>query len=230
MGLTLSVGFLAEMIELDPEGANWFRGSLQQLNVALEAAGLMHHVEPEQCVRLSDDMFGYFGLHYPRRIAAHLCLRKDIPPPGNDDAAHDAVLLEYINAIENQKKSIFGRLFPGKSISRDFDHLINHSDAEGYYVPQDFSDVIFPAPNLDIPGGMIGSSQRLLRELLRIADVLELPIDLDPDCDELIEAAEHQGADETRKWKRYGMESYACLQLMRAAKVSIEQSALLVFT
>ncbi len=228
MGLCVCVGYYADLVTVDEEGANWFRNEVERLNRFLESAGLSPHTEPENCPDWSADMFGYSGLHYLRRIAAHLELGATLPEPGGADAPEDPVLQEYYKSVSNSGASFWKSLFGRKAANRAFDHLINHSDAEGFYVPQDFPDVLLPPEDLEIPGGLVGSSVRLLEETRVLAEQLELPLDLDPESDEVFESAESQGEGDQR-WKRYGIESYTCLTLHKAARLSIEHGALVVF-
>jgi hypothetical protein len=229
MGLVVEVGFLERMLSDDEEGAVWFREELGKLNPYLESCGLRAHTEPESCPIFSAEMYGYSGLHYLRRVAAHLELRGKLPEPGTQDAAQDSVLVEYFALLEKPSLSVFSRLFARKPKARGFDHLIFHSDAEGFYLPQDFVEVLFPPPERKISGGMIGSSQRLAVETARLAKALELPLTLDPESDEVFAAVEAQGEGEAR-WQRYGVESFTCLQLHHAAQHSIAQGAALFFT
>jgi hypothetical protein len=228
MGLSIEVGYLADMLDNDEEGATWFRDNLAQLNLHLRASGLAPHQEPETCPVFSADMFGYSGLHYLRRAAAHLSLRGSLPPPGGKDASDDPVLAEYYDQVDQPRGGLLGRVFSRQPLKRKFEHLILHSDAEGYYVPQDFPEVLFPPEELKIPGGMVGSSQRLLQEMTVLAEALQLPPGLDPEADEVWQAADSQGTGEAQ-WQRYGVESYVCLRLLRAAQHSIANSALIVF-
>jgi hypothetical protein len=48
-------------------------------------------------------------------------------------------------------------------------HLIVHADAEGWYVPIDFEDMLYDDGAAGLPGGILGSSPRLLAELRSIA-------------------------------------------------------------
>lgn len=202
MGLSIQVGGFE-----DP-------GMYEGLSEALVQAGLSPHKEPDS---LGDDpafscqMRGYSGLHYLRRLAAYIGLGRGVPVPGTGDATEDPVLEEYYDVLA-----------PG------FEHLLLHSDAEGFYVPQDFEDVIFPDDALRIPGGTIGSSPRLLDECKRLAEWLELPLDTDPESDDVWDAADAPPSDGP-KWKRYGNESFSCIRLIRAAEASIESGAAIVF-
>lgn len=229
MGLSIEVGYLADMRENDEEAAQRFRDEIERFNGHLAAVGLAVHREPESCPVYSADMGGYSSLHHLRRLAAHLSLRGKLPEPGDKDSSKDPVLEEYFRRFENSGPSWISRLFGRKQPVGEFDHLICHSDAEGYYVPQDFAAVLFPPKTLQISGGMVGSSQRLLQETMRLADALQLPLSLDPESEEVWQAVDSRGKGNLR-WQRYGMESFVCLRLHRAAQHSISNSALLVFT
>ena len=77
---------------------------------------------------------------------------------------------------------------------------------------------------------MIGSSVVLKRELEILAEALKLPLDLDPDSRELWELAQEQGTGRKRRsWRRYGLESVACIQLYQASVKSLEKKAAIVF-
>lgn len=59
-------------------------------------------------------------------------------------------------------------------------HLICHSSAEGYFVPVDLSSPVFlPEGSGVAGGGVVGSSQGLMRELRRCADDLGITLDDD---------------------------------------------------
>jgi hypothetical protein len=76
---------------------------------------------------------------------------------------------------------------------------------------------------------MIGSSIRLKQELEVLAEAMGLPLNQDPDSRELWELANNQGKGKKRGWRRYGIESVACVQLHRAAKESVESGGAIVF-
>lgn len=228
MGLALEVGCLAGLIELDEEGADWFREDMERLNRCLQQNGLEPHTEPEQCEAWSCDMFGYSGLHYLRRIAAHWDIHGRLPTPGDDDASSDPVLADYYALIGKSKPGLLSRLTRRRSIQRSFDHLIVHSDAEGYYIPQDFPEVLFPPDELEIPGGMVGSVQRLQEECRQLARNIELPLDLDFESDMVCVAMESQGQG-VQQWEKYGVESYTCLALSNACAHALAHHAVIVF-
>ena len=156
-------------------------------------------------------MYGYSGLHYLRRFAAYLDLKGTIPDPGDQESSKDPVLAKYYQR------------------GGTFDHLIQHSDAEGYYLPSEFPQVFFTDADSKIAGLAVGSSTSLLAECERLAVALKLPAHLDPENEEVWEACEHQGKGNLR-WKSYGIESFTCLCLLRAARHSMETGAAIVFT
>ena len=224
MGLALCVGVPSEIRESDPEYVAYFEEQVEAINGVLESFGLPPHREPfdvEDERTFECDMIGYSGLHYLRRFAAHLALGKELPPPGDDDSASDPVLRDYYKIFD----ASFAR---GQASDIAFQHLIVHGDAEGYYLPVEFEEVIIPDPSLEIAGGMLGSSHALLRECHELAQALELPEDLSLDDERIWQAVENQGAGEA-KCERYGVESYTCLALMKACGASVDTGAAIVF-
>jgi hypothetical protein len=159
-------------------------------------------------------MFGYSGLHTLRRLAVHLAETGTLPDPLAD--AHGATRDPLL-------KEAYAR--PPGEPAGSFDHLIYHSDCEGYYVPVDFGQVI---ADERLAGGYLGSSVRLLAETRRIATVLGLPEDLDPDSEEVSSACQGSAAA-AEGWQRYGVESYGCLRLIQSAKHSIATGAAIAF-
>lgn len=230
MGLALEVGILADLNEHDAEGAGWFRKTFNSLNRFLAAENLPAHNEPDECQVWSADMFGYSGLHYLRRIAAYVDSSGELPPPDDDSSSKDPRLEAYFEHVTGQSAGFLSRLFRKPvAFQRGFDHLICHSDAEGFYLPRAFDEVLYPPDEYEIPGGMVGSSPRLLAELERLVALLEIPRHLTPESDELWEAAESQGNGDAT-WQTYGIESYSCVVLAEGCRRSIKTGAALVFT
>ena len=224
MGLALCVGVPSEIRDSDPEYIAYFEEQVEAINGVLESFGLPLHHEPfdvEDERTFECDMIGYSGLHYLRRLAAHLALGRELPPPGGDDAGGDPVLSDYYRIFD----ASFAR---GEASGIAFQHLIVHGDAEGYYLPVEFEDVIIPDASLEIAGGMLGSSHALLRECRELAQGLELPEDLSLEDERVWQAVESQGEGEA-KWERYGIESYTCLALIRACEASVDTGAAIVF-
>jgi hypothetical protein len=232
MGLSIQVGMVADLKRNDPEGCEQYREGLAKLSKLLVAAGLKPHAEPEELPEeqvWSSDMWGYSGLHRLRRVAAHLALGLPLPPPAKDDA-DDPVTERYYAAASGGGGGLLARLL-GKTPRPQklaFQHLILHSDAEGYYLPQDFPDVFFPATSAAIAGGMVGSAPRLLDECRRLATALGIPADLDPESDELAEAAESPDPA-AEGWRRYPIETFGCVRLIAACEASLKTGAAIVF-
>jgi hypothetical protein len=219
MGLSIEVGIVADLVVNDEEGAEHFQQEFSALSRYLSTIGLQPHIDPPDAKVWSGDMYGYSGLHYLRRLGAHLHYTQRLPAPGDEHSAKDPLLERYYSDFDHSD--------PRKQFG-GYDHLIVHSDAEGYYIPQDFERVIIPGESCLIAGGMVGSSPRLRDECRKIAAVLQLPLELEADDERVINAAESQGAGVG--WERYGRESYSCLQLYRAACHSVSSRAAIVFT
>lgn len=231
MGLSLSVGYLADVLSGDPEGSAEVSSYFVRLNEALVAAGYKLHREPvelDESLCFSCDMWGYSGLHHLRRIAAYAARGLPLPPPVAEGATDDPVPKRYYTEV-TRPPNLAARLWRSRSgDSLRYQHLIVHSDAEGFYVPQDFLKVIFPADSLKIPGAMIGSVQRLQAECRALAKLLEIPEGLDIESDEVLEAAEDP-ASFTVRWQRYGVESFSCIRLLAACQASLNTGAAIVF-
>jgi hypothetical protein len=213
MGLALEVGILADLRQNDEEGYEYFCSQFQTINQYLQSVSLPLHREPEDCAVWSCGMLGYSGLHYLRRIAAHLDLNGQLVSPGNhENTRDDPALNDYYSLLGNGS----------------YDHLIQHSDAEGYYLPIALTEVLYTEQPLGIAGGIIGSSVNLLRECEQLAAVLGIPAALTENSSELRQAAMSQGEGSTL-WQRYGVESYICVCLMQGCRAAIAANAALVF-
>ena len=224
MGLALCVGVPSEIRESDPEYVAYLEQQVEAINGVLESFGLPPHREPfdvEDERTFECDMIGFSGLHYLRRLAAHLALARELPPPGDDGAESDPVLSDYYRIFD----ASFAR---GEAAHMPFQHLIVHGDAEGYYLPVEFDDVIVTDASLEIAGGMLGSSHALLRECRELAQALELPDGLSLEDESIWDAVDNQGEGEA-KWEQYAVESYTCLALIKACEASVETGAAVVF-
>jgi hypothetical protein len=223
MGLAVTVGILSEMMQDDPESAEDFQGQFALISDILAARGLPPHAEPEMLPPLdSRDAVGsypYSFLHQLRRFYAY-CVRpaapsliqrllggapaqQPLPPPLKDgeDASNDPVL---------------------QAVASPRHHLLWHSDAEGYYVPVDFPEVIVDDR---LPGESLGSSVRLLAELKLIAPRLEIPLD----DGELSDDAARQIDEEAERGGLYSIERIVWLNLFEAARLSIKHGAAIHF-
>lgn len=213
MGLAISLGVLSEILEDDdPEGAEWFETSLAAANALLVQAGLPAHVEPRSLElpegRASIDGFPYSFIHYVRRVYAHRCADPTwmaSPLSEDEDPTDDPVLEAEGDMLRS--------------------HLLCHSDAEGFYLPVDFVDVFFAGEDSGLPGGMLGSSFRLLDELVVAAPALGIQLNAGQLSDEEAERIDELAcADE-------GLSREYCswLSLYEAARLSIAYKTAIVF-
>lgn len=210
MGLAISVGYLSDLEQNDAEGAAWFRGNLETLNAILKQNGLKPHEEHPSLAPISTRSdcasFPYSFLHYLRRVYAHA--KRDPtwraePLEAGRVPTEDDVLDEEVFMFES--------------------HLLNHSDAEGYYVPQDFEDVIYDDA---VPGGMTGSSQRLLRELIQAAPALGIMLENGKLSDAEAERINNVGESDEGLYR----ENTVWIALFEAARLSIKHNTLIVFS
>ncbi|HKD75438.1 MAG TPA: hypothetical protein VKB76_08085, partial [Ktedonobacterales bacterium] len=153
MGLDVCVGILPAVIDSDQEGFEHYQHLFTQVNQALQAEGLPPHHEP---IDLQPDipwfaqMWSYSGIHYLRRIAAYLWAEQQLPAPGTYDDVSDPMKDRVIDRA-------YCMLYPLDHPFAAY-HLICHSDSGGFYLPQDFPEVIYADTALGIPGDMIGSA------------------------------------------------------------------------
>jgi hypothetical protein len=212
MGLSVGVGVLADLLDQDPEGAEWFDRSLAAASELLAQKGLRPHVEPRSLElpagRASVGSFPYSFIHYLRRAYAHRCadpLWLAAPLGEHDDPTDDPVL------------EAEGDMFRS--------HLVCHSDSEGFYLPVDFDDVFFADEDAGIPGGMVGSSFRLLDELVLVAPALGIRLDAGALSD-----AEAARVGELACDHPLFRESCAWLTLYECARLSIAYRTAIVFS
>lgn len=231
---------LADLLVHDEEGASWFREDLAKLNGVLARAGLAPHDEPEQGASFSTAAYGYSGLHYLRHCAAHLHYNGALPPPlrKDEDPVRDPLYARYTEEFDVENDGAE----PGeiaKPSPRPFDHLIMHSDAEGYYLPQRFEGVLISGEEAF---GWVGSSHALQAECERLAAALHLPADIlaEDESDVLhkaIEAARpktgllglFEGRAPEEPWRQHPIAALMCAKLHIFAAHSIRTGAVLVF-
>lgn len=213
MGLAIGVGMLAEYGRTEPQAARRMRRDLDEINTELRRRQLPEHHEPDSFdeplqFRASVTSFPYSWLHYLRRYAAHVMRdEKWVPYPvePGEDPAEDPVLRQMYAEMSS--------------------HLLCHSDREGYYIPVDFDELILD-PDHDIRGGVVGSSQRLRRELVQLTDQLEIRLGDDGQLsDEIAEELSKQRPSHVP----FAVERLVWLALWEAARLSIEQDTAVVF-
>ena len=211
MGLSISVGRLAEHLKKDAKDAEWIKKQLQQLNNLLSEDGLPAHVEPENLPQLNNRAkhsgYPYSFLHYLRRFAAHVSANpqwQPVPFPEHEDPAEDAVVADESSNFAS--------------------HLLCHSDCEGFYVPIDFPEPLFDQSE-EVAGGIVGSSQALLRELIDIA----APLGISLVGKELTDAEVARVLSRIEAGEFFTKERIAWLSLFEAARLSVEHSTVISF-
>lgn len=243
MGLTLAVGFLSQAArEEDEADLAEIKKPYEALNEILMSYGLPEHNEPLDIPEndlFEAKMWGYVGLHYVRRMAAHLACEGRLPSPGThqDAPTDDPMIGRLIQMLLEAYKTRHGkrRLFPFSFKSKapstpPYEHLLCHSDADGFYVPQNFEHVLFDSeesrPGI---GGMVGSSVRLLEECLTLAEAISLPPDMDHENEEFWTNVENPPSS-GEPWQIYGLESFGLIRLIHGCRRSIQHQAVLLFT
>ncbi len=236
MGLTVAVGLYAQ--NLAEEGEEFLDEPFIQLNQVLAEKGMTPHAEPRTIPNeeyFEAGMWGYNGLHALRRVAAYLSVKGQLPEPAEYGAySDDPVYVEFNRAheryLENPKTSGFLGLFRKKLAAPPFQHLIMHSDAEGFYVPRSFDEVIvdWTPPQRPGLGMMIGSSSKLLAECETLAKSLHLPSDFDPESDEFLDLIESPPAT-GEPWQILAVEAHTVANLANAARASLKLGAAIQF-
>lgn len=162
MSVSPEVGILSN--NPDSDDLEYWQGVFAALNDVLAESGLPKHVEPESLPEFKSRSrvlgFPYGAIHYLRRFYAYA---KNVPSwiptpisqldePWSDPAVEDeGCMLES--------------------------HLICHSDTDGFYLPIDFRQIVIDKSGKDrIPGGLLGSSYQLHRELVELAEPLGVSV------------------------------------------------------
>ncbi|HEX4822937.1 MAG TPA: hypothetical protein VFV19_01355 [Candidatus Polarisedimenticolaceae bacterium] len=212
MGLAVVVGVLPELFEDDVEGAEWFRKALQSANELLAANGIPTHREPETALpessRCPIDSYPYSFIHYLRRVYAHVTTDPNwqLRELGSDeDPVSDPVVQRETMRLKS--------------------HLLSHSDAEGFYFPVDFEEVLVDGSG-KVPGAMVGSSVQLKRELVALAPYLGITLSegelSDLEAEHLTQAIDAEGA--------FWIEKCVWLSLFEAARLSLKHGVAICFT
>lgn len=212
MGLQVSVGLLAAVGGVG-DRASWIREDLEAVADVLEEQGLPRHVEPESFgpdfrSRAELKGFSFSWLSRLRRLAAHALLEPGwVPTPltdGDDGSGDPLVEMAAVRQV----------------------HLVAHAENEGLYVPVPFDRVVTDWNGDRIPGGLLGSSQRLLAELRAIAPALG--IRLEPDG-RLSDAEAHAVAGDPDETAPFWIERQVWLALFEAARLSVEYGTAIFF-
>lgn len=162
MGLSVSIGVLAGE-DQDPEFVEHIQRQFEVVNRVLAENNLPPHHEPETLPDFHnrDQLMGfpYSWIHYLRRAVA---FARQAPEEFTPNPADESPS-EHIR-IDNEL-----------SIYMD-SHFICHSDCDGYYVPIDFPEPLFDFDKNELPGGMLGSSQRALQEIILAAPLIDITL------------------------------------------------------
>lgn len=213
MGLAIAVGYGPSRFAADPEGREWALADLEQVNRVLVVHDLPPHHEPATLpdlpARARPGSLPYSWLHFLRRAVAYARqapARFGPAPDGYDPSTDDRIDHELAVRMDS--------------------HLICHSDADGFYVPIDFPEPLYDADDEDaLPGGVMGSSQQALEELIATAPLLGIPLVDGALTDEQARIIATEPAATTP----YYRERAAWLKLFEALSQSIEHGCLVVF-
>jgi hypothetical protein len=214
MGLSISVGLLYDQARNDAEGLEHHRSAFARLGRALKAEDIGWH-EPEMTdpprTRTFSGGFPYGYLTQLRRILVLTEYGEPVTPA--------------LKVSESQYERDCEKI--RDEMTRFDSHLLCHSDSSGYYVPVDFEEPLFLPDEADVEGaGIVGSSQRLLAELVGIAS--SIGIDLD---DEGVPSGTGEAgpAADLALDGPFGTERFAWHQLHRACRASIAGGHAIVF-
>jgi hypothetical protein len=211
MGLAVEVGMLSYLIQNDPEGADWLRESFNSVNAVLADNKLPPHREPESLPALNSRApilsYPYSFLHHLRRVAAHAAEKPGWvakPFPEADDPAADPLVDKHSAYLES--------------------HLLCHSDCEGFYLPIQFKEPIGDDQDR-IPGGILGSSVMLQKELVAVAPALVIRLESGQLSDQEADRLNREIEAESPLW----IEKAVWLSLFEAARLSIEHKTAVCF-
>ncbi|MEU4648798.1 hypothetical protein [Nocardia fluminea] len=216
MGLSVGTGGLAFAVAdgSDPEYLDALTEQLRALSELLVREGLAPHNEPRTAGpavgRARTDSVPYSFVHYLRRAYA---LAREYPeqpltPVAEGDSAADDSVIDLVGSTFDS-------------------HLVCHSDCEGFYVPVDFDEVLFVGEDVDIAGGMVGSSTALMRELVYVAPYLGIAL-VDGMLSDL-EIGRIQKMLDSDSSHPFDRELITWLLFFEAARVSIENGTVVEF-
>lgn len=213
MGLALSVGELAWHLgpDGDPEGLEWLRGNLLKLSALLRKNGLPEHHEPESLPKIERrGALGGFPYSYTHHLRRAVAYARRAPE-------------KFAKIDREQEPSIDPYIDRELSVWMD-SHLICHSDCEGFYVPINFPEPLYEDDDTRIAGGIVGSSHRLLAELIHAGPLLE--ISLGPDGSLSDDEAAKLRDEESH---RYGVERLVWFAFYEAASASVKHNTVISF-
>jgi hypothetical protein len=109
--------------------------------------------------------------------------------------------------------------------AKRLNHLLCHSDCEGFYLPIEFEEVLIDDHG-QIPGGMLGSSFMLQKELVAVAPALGIRLENENLDDAEAERINGGVEAEGPLW----IEKAVWLSLYEAARLSIEHKTAICFS
>lgn len=199
MGLTVEVGFLADVMANDPEEAEFVFVDLERMDEALREKGLDQWDEPTTGEVWSADLLGYAGLHALREVAGYVWKGREVPRgillDGSQKELAGELAKEFFEHLSGKGNftligKAFRQIFKTKEKPQlpPFVHLNIHSDCDGYYVPVAFETPIVPKRVTQDSEHLwpLGSVMRLEVELNQLARHLDIPADLRHDDDQLL--------------------------------------------
>lgn len=207
------MGLLDDQARNDPEGLAHHRSAFARLSKALADQGIAWS-EPEVAdppvPPAVSTGFPYSYIHHLRRI--FVLRRLGEPITSAHDVDEDQLAGD--RELVNDEMTMFDS------------HLLCHADDAGYYIPVDFSDPLFLDAQAGVEGGgMVGSSQQLLAELVRVARSLGIHLE----SGGVLSAAEESALLALEPNTSFEMEKFAWLQLYRACTASIAGGHAIVF-
>ena len=240
MGLCVTVGMLADQLVHDQEGAEWVLEKLELVNEALLSSDLPAHNEPTACEVWSGDMFSEFSLFALFEVAGlHWkdgYIPRDTLLDGLESSTYDELFKAALAAADGPPKPTLWQSLTGKTPAAPetppFVHLVCHSDIDGFYLPFDFEEVVWPAEFDEETGGIwpVGSVVKLAADLGTICTLLEIPAEMNSDNQELITLLEN---DETHPdgamWQAQPIAAHAALILRDACEASLKTGAAIAF-
>jgi len=211
MGLAIEVGMYASLLKHAPEEAKWLTKTYSMLQQVLKENRLEGYSEPKSINGLNGrtlcSSFPYSYLHYLRRFYAHCVANSNWEPTPVVDGVDPTK-----DPVVNDESMMLSS------------HLLCHSDCEGFYLPVEFNEILIDEKNR-IPGGLLGSSYKLLEELVSIAAKLGIELDNGVMSDE--EAVRVNKLSESGQG--FHRELVVWIALFEAARLSIEYKTSVTF-
>jgi hypothetical protein len=212
VGLAIETGVLADLLKHDQDGVKWLSDSLDKVNEVLKENNIPQHIEPTEISvlkrRNSIYSFPYSYIHYLRRVYARALSDPawEVAHAGDEDPADDPFVEEESMMFSS--------------------HLLCHSDAEGFYLPIDFQEVLMDETDQDrILGGLLGSSHRLFEELVTIAPQLGISLD----GDQLSDSEADKIFNDICSEGKLHIEKNVWLSLFESARISIQNKTAICF-